>query len=164
MTDPTVNLRTIDLGDETIELDPKLLQFNDATLSKFMEGVSLWYDYYSSKSAKAESLLAIAELEEETKYMEKFAAAKSEGMSDKGAESVARVDVEVVASQKKVIEAKSNHRQLKEYLRAFDKAHEMAQNRGYMLRKEMDKLASDIYYNGPSAKKEIDVSDILGTN
>jgi len=46
-------------------------------------------------------------------------------------------------------------------LRAFDKAHEMAKNRGYMLCKEMDKLSGDIYYN--SGKKEIDVSDILNT-
>jgi hypothetical protein len=109
----------------------------------------------------AESILANAELDYETKYMQKFAEAKAEGSSDKAADAITKVSSEVVDAQKKVIETKTAHRQIKEYLRAFDKAHEMAKNRGYMLCKEMDKLSSDIYYSNGSNKKEIDVSDIL---
>ncbi len=159
--DPLKNVRTVVLDTEVIELDPKFLQFNDATINKFIEAVSLYYDYYSSKCAMAESLLANAELDYETKYMQKFAEAKSEGISDKGADAMTKVNEEVIASQKKVIDTKTAHRQIKEYLRAFDKAHEMAKNRGYMLCKEMDKLSNDIYYSNTSNKKEIDVSDIL---
>ena len=33
---------------------------------------------------------------------------------------------------------------LKQHLRSWDKAHENAQSRGHMIRKEMDKLNTDI--------------------
>ena len=89
MIDPMINLRTIDLGDETVVLDPSRLQFNETTLSDFFENISLWYDYYSSKCAKAESVYANAETAYENKYMEKFLVAKNEGISDKGADASA---------------------------------------------------------------------------
>lgn len=153
--DPLINIRTINLGDEIVELDPRHLQFNDANLAKFSETLSLYYDYFSSKSAKSESLVAIAELAYDSTYLEKFAEAKS-GLSDKGADAVARISQEVKDAQMAVIEAKNAHRQIKEYLRAFDKAHEMAKSRSFQLNKEMDKLHNDSFY-----KKEINVDDIL---
>jgi tRNA G10 N-methylase Trm11 len=154
--DPTDNVRTVNLIDEIVELNPKHLQFNDANLAKFSEVVSLFYDYYSSKSAKAETLLANAELIYDNTYHEKFAEAKA-SLSDKGADAVARISQEVKDAQIAVIEAKNAHRQLKEYLRSFDKAHEMAKSRSFQLNKEMDKLHNDSFYK----KNEINVDDIL---
>jgi hypothetical protein len=131
MTDIALqNSRTITVAGEIMELDPKRLQFNETNLAQYMEEFSLWYDYYSSK-------LAIAESDYEAKRAEKFLAAKADSMSDKAAESFATIDASVK-------EARESARQLKDYLRALDKAHDMAANRGHMLRKEMDKLGAHV--------------------
>lgn len=152
------NIRKLDLNGEEILLDPKRLQFNDATLSQFMEELSIWYDYYSSKSAFAEELMGNAEIALETLRAEKFLEGKTEaGLSDKGAEAFTTKDPMVKAAAQLVTKYKSDVKQLKEYLRAMDKSHQMAQNRGYMLRKEMDKLMSDIHYK----KAECNIDDII---
>lgn len=152
---PVDNIRTLDLDGETITLDPSRFQFNDMTLSKFMEDVSIWYDYYSSKSAKSEELLVAAENDYEDKYLTKFLEGK-ETLSDKGADAYARVNLEVKEKMALVEKYKSTTKQLKEYLKAFDKAHNMAQNRGYMIRKELEKLHSDIHYSSDTS-----ISDII---
>ncbi|RDJ35367.1 MAG: hypothetical protein DWQ19_11165 [Crenarchaeota archaeon] len=155
---PTDNIRTIDLGDEEVILDPKKFQFNDSTLNKFMEGLSLWYDYYSSKTAKAEELMLTAEEKHQELYLEKFLEGKQEGLSDKGADAFARTDAAIKAKQSEVTKYKSAVKHLKEYLKSFDKAHSMAQNRGYMIRKEMEKLNSDIYHS----RGDFNIDDIIG--
>lgn len=139
------NVRKIDLGDEIIVLDPSRLAFNDATLNKFMEELSIYYDYFSSKTAKAEEMLANIELDKEQKHAEFFIKGKSEGFSDKTAEAYATTQQELKELGKAENSLKSSVKQLKEYVKALDKAHSMAQNRGYMIRKEMDKLNTDIY-------------------
>lgn len=166
MTDsniPLNNVRIVDFGDEQIQLDPKRLVFNDATISKFMEDLSIWYDYYSSKTAKAEELQVRAESKHESLRAEKFLEAKGEGLSDKAAEAFASKDLTVEAAKSLAITAKGNLKQMKEFIRSLDKAHEMAQNRGYMIRKEMDKLRTDIYET-TGGKRQIDVSDIIGNS
>ena len=157
MIDPIDNIRTVKLGDEEIVLDPKKLQFNDASLGQFMEQTSIWYDYFSSKGAKAEELMVEAETKHEALYLAKFNEGKQSGTSDKGADAYARVDCSVQTLQAEVNHYKSAVKQLKEYLKSFDKAFSMAQNRGYMLRKEMDKLNADIYHN-----REVNIDDIIG--
>lgn len=160
--DPIDNIRIIDLEDEQIVLDPKRFQFNDASLSKFMEDVSIWYDYYSSKGAKAEKLLMDAEKVYGKEYLDRFTEAKQDGTSDKGADAMSRTDPNVELAQEKINKYKSAVKQLKEYQKSFDKAHSMAQNRGYMIRKEMEKLNSDIYHSRGDTTNQIDVSDIIG--
>lgn len=145
------NVRKIDLDDEIVVLDPNKLSFNDATLSTFMEELSIYYDYFSSKTTKAEELLANTELEIEQKHAEHFLKAKTDGLSDKTAEAYAKVQDEMKELCKRENRFKVAAKQLKEYVKALDKAHSMAQNRGYMLRKEMDKLNSDIYSSNRSA-------------
>jgi predicted metallo-beta-lactamase superfamily hydrolase len=157
-TDPTDNIRVIDLNGESITLDPKRFVFNDASLGKFMEDVSLWYDYYSSKTTKSEGLLVDIETLYENKYLEKFLAGKQEGFSDKAAEAYAKTDVIVKECQEQVNKYKSATKQLKEYLKSFDKAHSMAMNRGFMIRKEMEKLNSDINLKNDSCN----IDDIIG--
>ena len=159
MTDPVNNIRTVDLDGEPIVLDPKRFQFNDASLGKFMEDVSLWYDYYSSKTSKAEGLLVDSETVHEQKYLEKFLAGKQEGFSDKAADAYGKTDLIVRECQEKVNKYKLATKQLKEYLKSFDKAHSMAMNRGFMIRKEMDKLNSDIHFN---KSETCNIDDIIG--
>lgn len=138
------NTREIDLIDEIVTLDPKRLSFNDANIGKFMEELSVWYDYYSSKSAKAEDLFGKAEIKYENKKAEKFLQAKGQGLSDKAAEAFSSVDSEVIVAKDATNLMKTQLKQLKEFLRSLDKAHDMAKSRGFMMQKEMDKLGCNI--------------------
>lgn len=138
------NTREINLEGELVIINPNLLCFNETNLNEFMENYSLNYDYYSSKLALAENIMSNYELDSETEYMKKFSHFKSEGMSDKAADSMSRIDNDYLIKQKELLNAKNNFKQLKEFVKALDKVHEMSQSRGHMLRKEMDKLKLDI--------------------
>ncbi|HEV3250579.1 MAG TPA: hypothetical protein VGZ71_06485 [Puia sp.] len=157
MLDPIDNIRTIDLGDEKIVLDPKKFQFNDASLNHFIEQTSIWYDYYSSKSAKAEELLLAAETQYDKLYLNKFMEGKQIGSSDKGADAFARTDLSVENALFEVNKYKSAVKYMKEYLKSFDKAHSMARSRGFMIQKEIEKLHKDIYHN----RGDCNVDDII---
>lgn len=154
MIDPLDNVRTLDLDGDLVSLDPKRLSFNEASLSGFMEELSVWYDYYSSRSAKAEELAGNAETAYEAERDKKFLEGKSQGLSDKAAEAFSRIDDKVKLLLELTNKYKGYLKQLKEYTKALDKAHSMSQNRGYMLRKEMDKLNPDIRF--PSQEKTLD--------
>lgn len=160
MNKPLENLRKIDLDGEVITLDPNRLCFNDTSLSKFMEELSIWYDYFSSKGAKAEELMTKFEAAYEEKKAEKILLGSQNGLSVKAAESFATIDTEVKALLESFNYYKSATKQMKEFLKSLDKAHGMAQNRGYMIRKEMDKLQTDIYHTSGEFK---DIQDIIGT-
>lgn len=152
--EPIENIRVIDLGDEQIVLDPARLRFNDASLHKFMEDLGIWYDYFTSKTAKAEELFANAELAREFRHDQLFLQAKSEGLTEKASEAYARTQDEVQGLHKQENALKSAVKQMKEYVKALDKAYSMAQNRGHMIRKEMDKLDGH--------RAQINIDDILG--
>lgn len=154
MVDPINNVRIVNIDGVDVELDPKRLCFSDASLPKFMEELSLWYDYYSSKSVKAEEILANFETRQKTAYFTRFIEGKREVGSDKAAEAFAKTHPEVVALNEAVDKAASNVNQMKEYIRALDKAHQMGQNRGHMIRKEMDKLNANYYNNSNQDSQE----------
>jgi hypothetical protein len=61
----------------------------------------------------------------------------------------------------KVIEKKSAVGFLKMYLKAWDKNHDNAQNRGHTLRKELDKLNKDIYEGRDGNDGLCNAEDIL---
>lgn len=134
--------RTVVVNGQPVTLDPKRLQFNETTLSKFMQDFSVWYDYYSSQAALSESLATKAKNDYEVKYMEKFIEGKREIGSDKAADAFAKVSEEVQTLRTDLEIKDTATKMLKEYVKSLDRAHQMAVNRGYMLRKEMDKLGS----------------------
>ena len=109
-----------------------------------MENLGLWYDYFSQKLAEAEALLSYKDYEHELAFSSAYEKFKSEGCTDKLAEANARGQEEVSNYKKEIISAKHKVTLLKQHLRSWDKAHENAQSRGHMIRKEMDKLNSDI--------------------
>lgn len=84
-------------------------------------------------------------------YARVFSTLKStEGGSDKYVEGLTKVEQTVIDAkdallelQAKVIAAKYTVNSLKQHLRAWDKNHENAQNRGNTLRKEMERLHKD---------------------
>lgn len=146
---PPNDTRKISLDDEEILLDPKLLQFNDATIlsGEFMQNISIWYDYYSSRSAKIEDLFVRYQNKYELMRNELFLKGKKEeGLSDKAADAFAFINSDLQQLSEKVDKYKYDLKQIKEYLKSLDKAHDMAKNRGYGIRKEMEKLSHDTGY------------------
>jgi hypothetical protein len=135
---------SIKIGDQEILLDNSRLSFNEITLNSFMENLGLWYDYFSQKLAESEALLAYREYEYELAFSSAYEKAKEEGCTDKLAEANAKKEQKVSELKKEIISAKHKVTLLKQHLRSWDKAHENAQSRGHMIRKEMDKLSTDI--------------------
>lgn len=149
---------TIKLGGQEIVLDNSRLAFNETSLNNFMENLALWYDYFSQKLAEAEAILAYKEYEYDVLFSAAYEKSKEEGCTDKLAEANAKKEANVCEAKKEIIGAKHKVTLLKQHLKAWDKAHENAMSRGHMIRKEMDKLHTDIVFKS----REDQVSDIVG--
>lgn len=127
-----------------VEIDPEKLRFSEDSLSSYIQTEGGYYDHFGAYLALAERNLQNKELQAEKLFSERFDEAKEAGSSDKLAEAKAKADATVVAMREYVIEAKYIVTRLKMHLKAWDKNHDNAQSMGHMLRKQMDKLNSDI--------------------
>jgi len=157
ISDAPESKQTIHISGEEIVLDNSRLAFNEVTLNTFMENLSLWYDYFSQKLAEAEALLAYKENEYDIVFSRKYEEAKEQGCTDKLAEAAAKKNDEVCQAKKDIISSKFKVTILKQHLRSWDKAHENAQSRGHMIRKEMDKLNLDVMQQkGSSLEQRVD--------
>lgn len=148
----------IKLGGQEIVLDNSRLSFNEVSLNNFMENLALWYDYFSQKLAEAEALLAYKEYEYDVLFSAAYERSKEGGCTDKLAEANAKKEANVCEAKREIIGAKHKVTLLKQHLKAWDKAHENAMSRGHMVRKEMDKLNTDIV----SRNRDERVGDIVG--
>lgn len=145
MTDAPMEKVTIKVNGRELVLDPDNMRFNEFTLSEYMDKEYAWIDYFGKQLELAHKELSLAELEYETKFNEKYIDAKDGGGSDAYSKAKAQSHPDVVEMQKRVIERREAVGLLKQHLRAWDKNHDNAQNRGHTLRKELDKLNRDIY-------------------
>jgi hypothetical protein len=148
----------IRIGGQEIVLDNSRLAFNEVSLNVFMENLALWYDYFSQKLAEAEAILAYKEYEYDVFFSSSYERSKEDGCTDKLAEANAKKDPNVCDAKKEIIVAKHKVTLLKQHLKAWDKAHENAMSRGHMVRKEMDKLNTDIMFKGRDDR----VGEIVG--
>lgn len=148
----------IKLGGQEIVLDNSRLSFNEVSLNNFMENLALWYDYFSQKLAEAEAILAYKEYEYDVLFSAAYERSKEGGCTDKLAEANAKKDQNVCEARKEIIGAKHKVTLLKQHLKAWDKAHENAMSRGHMVRKEMDKLHTDIVFKNRDDR----VNDVIG--
>lgn len=148
----------IKIGGQEIVLDNSRLAFNESSLNNFMENLALWYDYFSQKLAEAEAILAYKEYEYDVLFSASYEKSKESGCTDKLAEANAKKDANVCDARKEIIGAKHKVTLLKQHLKSWDKAHENAMSRGHMVRKEMDKLHTDIVFKNRDDR----VSDIVG--
>lgn len=151
---------TIKLGGQEIVLDNSRLAFNEISLNTFMENLALWYDYFSQKLAEAEAILAYKEYEYDVLFSASYERSKEEGCTDKLAEANAKKEANVCEAKKEIIGAKHKVTLLKQHLKAWDKAHENAMSRGHMVRKEMDKLHTDIVFKS----RDEQIGEIIGRN
>jgi|LSQX01.3.fsa_nt_gb hypothetical protein len=151
-------IEKLEFAGQTVVIDPENLKFDEMTLTRYIQKESGFYDNFGAYLALAEKHLQQKETIFEKVYYERFVEAKESGGSDKLAEAKAKSDPTVVAFREEVTDAKYVVNRLKQHLRAWDKNHDNAQSLGHMIRKEMDKLHSDVMmrtYN-------IDRSEILG--
>lgn len=134
----------LEFAEFSVVIDPDNLKFDEMTLSLYIQKESGYYDNFGAYLALAERHLQQKETLHEKVYYERFVEAKELGGSDKLAEAKAKCDPTVVAFQEEVTQAKYVVNRLKQHLRAWDKNHDNAQSLGHMIRKEMDKLHSEV--------------------
>jgi hypothetical protein len=127
-----------------IEIDPEKLRFDETSLSHYIQTESGYYDNFGGYLAKAERNQQNKELLYEQVFHQRYIEAKEEGGTDKLAEARAKADQTVNALKNEIIEAKYVVNRLKQHLKAWDKSHDNAQSLGHMMRKQIDKLNSDI--------------------
>lgn len=127
-----------------VALDPENLRFDEQSLSSYIQKESGWYDNFGAYLALSERHLQNKESLHEKTYCERFIEAKEAGASDKLAEAKAKADDIVNELKNDIIEAKYVVNRLKNHLKSWDKNHDNAQSLGHTLRRQMDKLNSDI--------------------
>jgi cell fate regulator YaaT (PSP1 superfamily) len=141
---------------QEVDLDPKNLVFTEATLTEYLQKEGGWYNNFGGHLAKAESDLQTNELAYEQLYHETFRNNKeTHGGSDKLAESQTKSDNAVILAKQNVIDSQYKMKLIQLHLRAWDKNHENAQSLGHFLRKEMEKLNSEIMMGG-QGKYDVD--------
>jgi hypothetical protein len=141
---PIEIVKVMVLGREVV-LDPNKMKYNENSLGQYMAQEYGWVDYLGKQLEYAQKEMLYAEIEAEAIYSKKFIESKDLGGSDNYAKAYALSHEDYIAVKKKFVERKEAVGHLKAHLKAFDKNHENAQNRGHTLRKEMDKLNRDIY-------------------
>jgi len=139
-----IEKETLNIAGSEIVLDPDHLKFDETTLTHYIQTEGGYYDNFGAFLALAEKVQHLREIEYDQIYTERFVEAKENGGSDKLAEAKSKSDLDVVEAKKLVVEAKYKVKRLQQHLRAWDRNHDNAQSLGHMIRKEMDKLNSDI--------------------
>lgn len=146
-----------------VRLDPEYMKFNESNINSFMETEYAWIDYFGKQLELAQKELALAELEYDVLFNQKYIDAKDAGNSDAYSKAKAQSNSDVVDSYKNLLARRETVGLIKAYLRAWDRNHDNAQNRGHTLRKEFEKLkdnrSSDFPDFGYTKDKEIE--DIL---
>ena len=62
-----------------VRLDPEYMKFNEANINKFMEQEYGWIDYFGKQLELAQKELALASLEYDVLYNEKYIQVKDQG-------------------------------------------------------------------------------------
>lgn len=132
------------VGSDVVKLDPTNMEFNETNLTTYLQKEGGYYNNFGAHLATAEFILQRREADYDALYGEKFKTYKDEGGSDKFVEARTDSDTDIVEAKAKIVNARYKVRLLQQHLRAWDKNHENAQSLGHYLRKEMDKLNSDI--------------------
>lgn len=135
----------IKLGSQEIVLDRDAMNFDENTLNSYLMREGGLYDYFGQKFAEFEYYLELASIEYDAKYSELFTKIKEDqGGSDNLVKSKCESNPELIAFKRKMADIKKSVTKLKQHLKAWDKNHDNAQSFGHTLRREMDKLFTDI--------------------
>ncbi len=131
------------MGDITVELDRRNLEFDKANINQFLAEYAGNLDYYHGLHAYAQQEWENRRAKYNATHAEKFIVFKTGGKSDKLAEAMADMDQEIQELQKAMFAAQYRSRRLYGWLDAMDAAYTSAKEFCWNLRKEMDKLYGD---------------------
>lgn len=134
-----------------IVLDPKNMKYNENSLGDYMSKEYGWVDYLGKQLEYAQKEVLLAEIEIDRLVGLRYMEAKDTGQSEGYSKAFANSSDDVVAARRHFAERKEVVGHIKAHLKAFDKNHDNAQNRGHTLRKELDKLNRDIYVSPQDA-------------
>lgn len=139
-------MRTINVGEDEVVMDPSILEFGETNLSEFLQKIGVHHAYFAEKHADAVWILGLYEQKYEEIYSKRFRELKGTGktVSNELAQAAAKSDLEVIEANTKMLAARLNKDLLGGFLKSIDKAFQAAMNYGYNKRKEMDKLHHDI--------------------
>jgi hypothetical protein len=145
MSNPPIEVVRVKVLGRDVILDPANMKYDESSLARYMSEEYAWVDYFGKQFEYAQKEMLYAEIEAEAVYSKKFIESKDLGYSDNYAKAYALANQEYIEAKKKHIERKEVVGLIKSYLKAFDKNHENAQNRGHTIRKEMDKFNRDSF-------------------
>jgi hypothetical protein len=129
-----------------IDADPKHLEFNEVNLNQFLQN-------FGSKFSRIVQQSKELAVEYERRYHLKFVYFKdNDGGSDKLCEARCKADQEL-SDMKKIVEKADG------FMRGMDKAYQSAISYGHNLRKEMEKLDTDIHFSTGFQGKKINEID-----
>lgn len=140
-----IDIVKVNVNGKEVILDAKNMEFSDNTLNEYMEKEYGWVDYFGKQLEYAQKERLDAEIDAEAIFSQKYIEAKDDGGTEQYAKAKANANIDVIAAKKKVVELIETVGQIKAHLKAWDRNHDNAQNRGYTLRKEIDKLNKDVY-------------------
>jgi|GEM_PF-2658527 hypothetical protein len=158
---------SVKVGEQKVYLDPNRLIFNEQSVGEWLQDAGAWYAYFARQLADAEYLKDARDADYESKYASLFVSYKENGCSDKLADASAKSDEELEEAKKGIARAKHTVKCLQQHLRAWDKAHDSAQNRANTFRKEMEKqwfdpANSDGRLTTTSSDLDVKVDNIIG--
>lgn len=151
--------RIVRLLDEEVVINPNDLLFDDRTLNQFFERVSGRIDYIGRCHADAQHISLRREQEYEQMWLglyKRYRLGESK-CAEKTSELLAKGDDAVQKAKQEYIEAKHTRDLLYAHLQALNAAREDAHNRGHFIRKEMDKLHSDIMLTPEQQSRRVEV-------
>jgi len=143
--DAPIEIVKVTVQGREIVLDPKNMRYNENSLGDYMGKEYGWVDYLGKQLEYAQKEVLLADIEIDRLYGIRYMEAKDKGESEGYSKAYANSRDDVVDARKYLAERKEVVGHIKAHLKAFDKNHENAQNRGHTLRKELDKLNRDIY-------------------
>lgn len=130
-----------------VNLDSKDMEFNETNLNEYIMKEGALVNHKGQQLAELEFLLQSAEDRYDAAYAAKFAFIKEDtGGSDKLVDAKVRSDAEVVKLREEITSLKRDVSKMKLHLKSWDKNHENAMSFGHNLRREMEKLGSDIRF------------------
>jgi hypothetical protein len=121
-------------GGIEVFIDSKLLDFNESNLNAYLQKEGPQCAYLQAKLAEFESMY-------DKKYNLLFIEYKDEGGTEKYVEARCK-------SHPDLAELTLAIKKLKGHLKAWDMNHSNAQSFGHNIRREMEKLNSDIHFKG----------------
>ncbi len=160
MSEPNYDKISITVCGEEVVLDPENLKFNEASLSKFLENESSYYDYFGRCLSNAVAEFSALKELSEVEYFRAFDNHKSEGGTEKLVEARSRTEPVVIEAREKVVNAERNVKLLKQHLRSFEHSHANSKSMAYTLSKELDMLSPRIYSNNNNSSSHSSSDDL----